>query len=103
MSANRQIDLLLRAACRKQADELRVRTGQPPMLYCGDQFKKVNSAPVTPEQLAILLKSVAPDDAQQSIATKGQAKFYVDFQATRLFVLAAQSDQAIDIRIRRCH
>jgi len=103
MSDKAQIDYLLKAASRKHTDELRLRAGQPPMVYSDNNFRKVNAQPVTPEQVAMLIKSMAPSEAQQLIAAKGQTKFYFDFGNRRFFVLAAQSDQALDLRIRRCH
>ena len=103
MSANAHIDYLLQAASRKHTDELRLRAGQPPMVYSDNNFRKVNAQPVTAEQLASLIKSMAPNDAQALIAAKGESKFYFDFGNRRFFALAAQSDQALDLRIRRCH
>ncbi len=103
MSAKVQIDYLLQAASRKHTDELRLRAGQPPMVYSENNFRKVNAQPVTAEQVAMLIKSMAPSEAQQLIAANGQSKFYFDFGNKRFFVLAAQSDQSLDLRIRRCH
>jgi len=83
-----QIDKLLQFVISKNASDLHLHVGRPPMVRLYGRLKPLETETLTPEDTAGLMRSITPDRYQQEVEEVGSADFGFGFQDKARFRVA---------------
>ena len=73
------IDKLLQTVVNRNASDLHLAVGQPPVLRVDGRMRKLETKVLTPEDTVALMKSVTPERCQQELQEVGGADFGFTF------------------------
>ncbi|MGA2031096.1 MAG: type IV pilus twitching motility protein PilT [Thermoguttaceae bacterium] len=73
--ANVLIEKLLHTVVKRKASDLHLTVGQPPVLRLDGRLKRLETKVLEPEDMVDLMKSIAPERAQQELQQVGGADF----------------------------
>ncbi len=80
-----QIDKLLAAAVKQNAEDLVITVGRPPMLRVDGALEPLPTEALTPADTTALMKSFTPERYQQELQEEGSADFGFDFRGQASF------------------
>ncbi len=83
-----QIDKLLTAAVRQEAEDLILTVGRPPMLRLNGELEPLRTDTLTAEDTSALMKSISPERYQQRLQETGSADFGFAFKNKASFRVA---------------
>ncbi len=69
------IDKLLQTVVNRNASDLHIAVGQPPVLRVDGRMRKLETKVLTPEDSVALMKSITPERCQQELQEVGGADF----------------------------
>ena len=75
-----QIDKLLQFVVSKNASDLHLHVGRPPVVRLYGRLRVLETETLTPEDTAGLMRSITPERHQQEIEETGSADFGFSFQ-----------------------
>ena len=76
------IEKLLMTVINQGASDLHLHVGRPPCIRLWGRLRSLNTASLTPEDTVSLMKSIAPERAQQELQEVGGADFGFAFKDT---------------------
>jgi len=97
-----QIDKVLSAAIRQDAEDIFFTVGRPPMLRLNGALEPLPTETLTREDTSALMKSITPERYQQELQETGSADYGFEFQGQAAFRVGAfrqQGDIAIVLRL----
>jgi twitching motility protein PilT len=97
-----QIDKVLSAAIRQEAEDIFFTVGRPPMLRLNGSLEPLPTETLTREDTAALMKSITPERYQQELQESGSADYGFEYQGQASFRVGAfrqQGDIAIVLRL----
>ena len=83
-----QIDKLLQFVVAKNASDLHLHVGRPPVVRLHGRLKSLETEVLTPEETAGLMRSITPDRNQQELEDVGSTDFGFSFQDKARFRVA---------------
>jgi twitching motility protein PilT len=83
-----QIDKLLQFVVTKNASDLHLHVGQPPVVRLHGRLKRLQTKVLTPEDTVALMQSITPDRYQEELAAVGSADFGFSYQDKARFRVA---------------
>jgi len=84
-----QIDKVIAVAIQKEAEDIVLTVGRPPMLRLNGQLQKLNTDTLTPVDTVALMKSITPERYQQELQEEGSTDFGFSYQEQATFRVAA--------------
>jgi len=84
-----QIDKVLDVAIRKEAEDIVLTVGRPPMLRLNGALEALPTQTLSAEDTAALMKSITPERYQQELQEEGSTDFGFTFQDRASFRVAA--------------
>jgi twitching motility protein PilT len=97
-----QMDKVLSAAIRQEAEDIFFTVGRPPMLRLNGSLEPLPTDVLTREDTVGLMKSITPERYQQELQELGSADYGFEFQGKASFRVGAfrqQGDIAIVLRL----
>ena len=88
-----QIDKVLSAAIKREAEDILLTVGRPPMLRLGGALEPLATQTLTGEDTTGLMKAITPERFQQELQEEGSADFGFTFQDEAAFRVAAYRQQ----------
>ncbi len=88
-----QIDKVLSAAIRQDAEDIFFTVGRPPMLRLNDAIEPLPTEVLTREDTSALMKSITPERYQQELQETGSADYGFEFQGKAAFRVGAFRQQ----------
>ena len=83
-----QIDKLLQFVVAKNASDLHLHVGRPPVVRLHGRLQSLETEVLTPEETAGLMRSITPDRNQQELEDVGSTDFGFSFQDKARFRVA---------------
>jgi len=83
-----QIQKVLEAAVAREAEDVILTVGRPPMLRLGTELEPVKTETLEPEDTVSLMKSITPERYQQQLQEEGSADFGFSFEEQGRFRVA---------------
>jgi len=83
-----QVDKLMQFAVAKNASDLHLHVGRPPVVRLHGRLRSLETEVLTPEDTVGLMRSITPDRYQQELEETGSADFGIDFQSQARFRVA---------------
>jgi twitching motility protein PilT len=84
------MDNLLTLVTSEQARELRFRAGAPPIIVMDDEPHALEGPPITAENVAWLLRSIATSREMRELKVHGVVEFIYHFQRNSPFLVRAR-------------
>jgi twitching motility protein PilT len=75
-----QMQDLLKIVVERDASDLHIRVGRPPVIRVDGRLEDLGNEPLTPEDAEYLMSSISPDMHRESIAEIGSADYGYAFQ-----------------------
>ncbi|MGI6455840.1 MAG: type IV pilus twitching motility protein PilT [bacterium] len=75
-----QMEDLLKIVVERDASDLHIRVGRPPVIRIDGRLEDLGNEPLTPEDTEYLMSSISPDMHRESIAEIGSADYGYSFQ-----------------------
>jgi twitching motility protein PilT len=97
-----QIDKVLQAAMRTEAEDIILTVGRPPMLRVGGSLEPLATQTLGSEDTVALMKSITPERYQQELQEEGSADFGFSFRdeaAFRVGVFRQQGSVCVVLRL----
>jgi twitching motility protein PilT len=97
-----QIDKVLQAAMRVEAEDIVLTVGRPPMLRVSGALEPLATQTLGSEDTVALMKSITPERYQQELQEEGSADFGFSFQdkaAFRVGVFRQQGNVCVVLRL----
>jgi twitching motility protein PilT len=97
-----QVEKVLAAAIRQEAEDIFFTVGRPPMLRLNGALEPLATDVLTPKDTIALMKSITPERYQQELQEEGSADFgfsFGDGARFRVAVFRQQEDTAIVLRL----
>ncbi|MCZ6699867.1 MAG: ATPase, T2SS/T4P/T4SS family, partial [Planctomycetota bacterium] len=95
------IDRLLETAIRRNASDLYLTVGRPPVLRVNLQLRQLETVELEPEDLDSLMKSITPDRCQEELKERGATVFAFAFGDAGCFRASVRRQLGgIDIALR---
>jgi twitching motility protein PilT len=88
-----QIDKVLAVAIDKNAEDIILTVGQPPMLRLDGQMEKLATDVLDSEDTMALMKSITPERFQQELQEEGSTDYGFSYQDRAAFRVAAYRQQ----------
>jgi twitching motility protein PilT len=88
MASTIQIDRLLETAIRRNASDLHLVVGRPPVLRMHGHLRDLQTKVLEAEDTQAMMKSITPERIQQEFEEKGSGDFALPFGATARFRVA---------------
>jgi Tfp pilus assembly ATPase PilU len=83
------------------AQEMRLRSGEPPVMVSKGQSRPVAVHPLTPDDIIALLKALASDEQLRELHACGDARFiYQSGPAARFSIIATLKGEELNFQIR---
>lgn len=79
MSIPIAMEKLLTTIIQLKASDLHITVGQPPVVRHQGRMRKLETASLTGDDTAMLMKSITPDACQQEIQQRGGADFAIEY------------------------
>ena len=79
------MDDLLNLVNSESAEELHLDFGVPPAIRVNEELHTIEGPPVSPENIELLLQSIASEQQIQDIKRRGNSKFIYPFGETSRF------------------
>ena len=70
---------LLDVALQQDASDIHLTVGRPPSFRISGEIKSLNTAPLTPEDTASLMKQITSERGQRELAELGSTDFAIGF------------------------
>jgi twitching motility protein PilT len=97
-----QVEKLLTAAIQKQAEDIILTVGRPPMLRLDGDLQALPTETLTPADTTALMKGITPERYQQELQEQGSADFGFNFREEanfRVGVFRQQGDICVVLRL----
>jgi len=88
-----QIEKLLEATIRRNAEDLILTVGRPPMLRLDNEINPLPTETLGPADTVALMKSITPERFQQALQEEGSADFGFSFKGVASFRVAIYRQQ----------
>ena len=75
-----QLNKLLHTAAKCKCSDIHLVVGRPPVLRIHGKLRALNAAALTPEDTHALMKSIAPEAAQERLNESGSADFSFEYE-----------------------
>jgi twitching motility protein PilT len=95
-----QIDKVLATAIQKEAEDVILTVGRPPMLRLDGSLEPLRTEVLGPEETTALMKSFTPERYQQELQEEGSADFGFGFQNARFRVAVFRQQGSICVVLR---
>lgn len=96
------MEKLLTTVIQNKASDLHISVGQPPVIRHQGRMRKMQTAPLTPDDTTALMKSITPDRCQQELQEKGGADFAIEYtDGMRFRVAVFKQKGTIGMVLRR--
>lgn len=82
---NIKMEDLLRIVIERDASDLHLRVGRPPVIRVDGRLEDLGNEPLMPEDTEQLMNQIAPDMHREAIAEIGSADFGLEFQGLARF------------------
>jgi len=83
-----QVDKLLQFVVSKNASDLHLHVGRPPVVRLHGRLRTLETETLTPDDTAGMMRSIAPDRYQQELEESGSSDFGFSFQDQARFRVA---------------
>ncbi|MFW6457396.1 MAG: type IV pilus twitching motility protein PilT, partial [Planctomycetota bacterium] len=97
-----QMDKLLNAAIKKEAEDIILTVGRPPVFRLQGQLHNLPTKVLEPDDTVALMKSITPEHRRQELQEVGSTDFGFEFQKKARFRVAVyrqQGDIAVVLRL----
>lgn len=93
--------MLLESLIKKNASELRLRTGEEPRVYLDKTFHSLSTRPLDSGEIATYAKMLAPSANQLELDTKGKTSFRFSFgDVAHFFVRMTRRGDLMEMIVR---
>jgi twitching motility protein PilT len=94
------MDDLLSLMNAEKAEELHLDFGEPPVIRIKEDLHTIEGPPISPENIELLLQSIALEQQIQDIKRRGNSKFIYPFgNASRFRVVVATRGNSFSLKL----
>ena len=91
--ARARLDVLLRSIVERGASDLHLRCGEPPIVRLHGEMARMDQAPLEPEELEVMLRSIMPERNRQEYTETNDTDYAYEIEGVARFRANALKDR----------